>query len=473
MSVYAGPRPGHARDLRAEEAGILPLTPEEQYATPRRTFLPWYAGNVEWSGFVLGTLPVLLGLGFRWGLVALVVSMVLGAVPVAWLGMYGPSTGTAQIAQARGAFGKAIWVPGLAQVLSAIGWIAIGALFGAQAVQQLGLPFWAGMLIVVGVIAAIVIYGYEVQTWVLYFGSVLMTALFAVVVVQLFRHHTTMAPVTAHGTALIGAFVLMLAIGFSGPFSWLPYAGDYSRYVRADASRAKVFWYALAGMCISYLGVSVIGLAAASAIGSNSTVPGVWHLMGGGGYGDTAMVAIVFAAVVASSINGYSTTLAAQAAGIPLRRVWLAVAASVLALAGVWWLHTGSVASHFTNLLLFTAYWCAPLLGTLTFNLWYHRRVARRDYNADDMRELLDWRKLPAGRKSLAALVLGFCAMLPFMDNSVIDGPAAKTLAGADISYPVGFFAALFVCWVLYRFTPGEASQSGLAVVTARRKAAA
>ena len=117
---------------------------------------------------------------------------------------------------ARLPFGKTIVLPGAVQWLSSIAWDALVGLFGGQAAQLLfHVPFWLGVAIVLVLEGAISVFGYEfvhrVQEW----GSAILIVLFIVLTVKIFQHHVVLPHNTVHGTALVGAFVLMVTISLS------------------------------------------------------------------------------------------------------------------------------------------------------------------------------------------------------------------------------------------------------------------
>ena len=59
------------------------------------------------------------------------------------------------------------------------------------------------------------------------------------------------------------------------------------------------------------------------------------------------------------------------------------------------------------------------------------------------------------GWPALAALLVGFAAMVPFMNTGLVVGPVANALHGADLSFYVGFLVAGVVYSGLRRFKPG------------------
>ncbi len=89
-------------------------------------------------------------------------------------------------------------------------------------------------------------------------------------------------------------------------------------------------------------------------------------------------------------------------------------------------------------MLLFTAYWIAPFLAVVAID-WRDRR---NGVNRETLVHMLEWRNLRSGWPALLSLVVGFGLMVPFMDTGLIEGPVARHLDGADLSFVVGFVVA-------------------------------
>ena len=461
LTVFTGSRPSHVGDLQhLESAGILPVPESGRYGTARRMFATWLSPNLEISAVFIGALGPLLGLSAALSLAALGLGIVLGSLPVACLSTWGPLTGTGQVPFARLPFGKGIGLPGIIQALSAIGWIAIGALFGAQAAHLLfHIPFWLAAVLVVAATMAISIRGYEAALQAQKYGAIIMPVLFGILTVRLiFFHHLTLAHNTVHGGTLAGTFILMVTIAASGSFSWASYGSDYSRYLPERSSRAAVFWWTFAGLAVAFAWLGGIGVVAASVLGSQ-TAAGIRDLMGGGFLGGVALAAIVFAAVISSVLNDYSASLAFQSVSIRLKRPLLSVVTGAAAFGLVMWLNAGTAtAARFQNLLLLTAYWCAPFAAVIVIDWWQHR--AR--YSAGYVLGVITWEKLRAGWPALIAFAAGCAAMVPFMNTYYVVGPAARAMDGADISYIVGIVVAggLYL-WLRWYATAPAAAPSG------------
>ena len=279
-TVFAGTRPTHHGDLIIESHGMAPIPEDQRYGSSWRNFTVWFAPNMELSGVFTGTLAFTLGLGFWSGFAAIVIGVVLGAVPVGLLATLGPKTGMGQLPLARLSFGRRIALPAALQWLSALAWDGLVGLFGAQGVQLLfHVPFAVGALIVLALEGLVGFLGYEVihclETW----GSAILAVLFVVLSVRIVHYGRIPLHSTVHGGDAIGAFVLMSTIAFSGAFSWASYAADYSRYQEKETPSWSIFWWTFGGLCASYIWTYAIGLAGASTEQSNSggcPLPGGW-----------------------------------------------------------------------------------------------------------------------------------------------------------------------------------------------------
>ena len=417
---------------------MAPIPEDQRYGSSWRNFTVWFAPNMELSGVFTGTLAFTLGLGFWPGLVAIVIGVVIGAVPVGLLATLGPKTGMGQLPLARLPFGRSVALPAAVQWLSALAWDGLVGLFGAQGVQLLfHVPFAVGVLIVLALEGLVGFLGYEVIHQLETLGSAILAVLFVVLSVRILQHGHIPLHSTVHGGAAIGAFVLMTTIAFSGAFSWASYAADYSRYQDKKSPSSPIFWWTLGGLCASYIWTYAIGLAGARVL-SNQTAAGVRSLVGGGTVGALALVIIVFGAITSNAMNDYSGSLALQASGVRLKRNWSAAGGTMIAFGVILWLHGGDTSARFQSVLLFSAYWIAPFLAIVLID-WLDRGGT---VTFEGRCSLMDLKNLNAGWTALVSLIVGSGAMVPFMNTGLVVGPVATWLDGADLSFYVGFAVA-------------------------------
>ena len=434
--AYAGRMPSHAGDLAVETHGIAPVPVGNRYGRAGRLFTVWFAPQVNMTVLFTGTLAFTLGLGFWLGLLAMAIGTMLGCLAVAYLSTWGPRTGTAQLPQARMAFGSTVAVVAVIQWLSAIAWDGLVGIFGGEALAALlDIPFWVAVLIVLTTQGVVGIFGYEVIHRLQAVMTVILAITFTVFAIRLLGGHEVITAPTAAGPGLAAAFVMEVTIALSVSISWASYASDYSRYLPARTSRAAVFGYTFAGLGLAYFAVQAIGIAAGPMVADQSA-EGVRSVMGGGVLGALALLAIAFGAVAANAMNDYSGSLAMQTIGVKVRRPVSAALVAVMAFGLIMWLNAGDLTERFQGVLLFISYWVPAFVAIVAID--WRRRSAGRD--------LIDPASETTSRAdAMAAMVsfaVAFAAAIPFMNTSLIVGPVATWLHGADLAYFVNFFVA-------------------------------
>lgn len=436
---FSGRTPNGAGDLSVETHGIAPIPADRRYGTPGRLFTVWFAPQVNMTGVFTGALAITFGLGFWRGLLAMVIGTVLGGLLVGYLSTWGPRTGTAQLPAARMAFGGTVAVPAALQWVSSIAWDAMVGLFGGEALSVLlGIPFWAAVVIVLGVQGVVGFFGYEVIHRLQAVLTVVLFVTFVVFAYRLVAGHDVVTPATVHGADLVGAFVLEVTVALSLSVSWASYAADFSRYLPAESSRAKVFGYTFGGMVLAYVFVQGIGIAAGDLV-SEHTADGVRAVMGGGFVGALALLVIALASVGSGVMNDYSGSLALQTLGVRVRRPVSAVVVTVLSVGLILWLHSADTSERFLNVLLLVGYWI-PAFAAIVVVDWLHRSRGR--LTVDPAVEHTDRRDAGA---ALLVFVVAYGAAMPFMNTSLIAGPVAVAWHGADIAYFVNFLVALLL----------------------------
>ncbi|MGY4709937.1 purine-cytosine permease family protein [Mycolicibacterium sp. CBM1] len=428
--------PSRSGDMAVETHGIAPIPADNRYGTARRLFTVWFAPQVNMTVVFTGTLAVILGLGFWLGLLAMVIGTVAGSLAVAYLSTWGPRTGTAQLPNARMAFGGTVAVVAVIQWLSSIAWDGLVGLFGGEALTELlGIPFWLAVVVVLAAQGVVGVFGYEVIHRMQAVMTVVLIATFAVFAWKLIGGHEVVSAPTLAGADLAGAFVLEVTIALSLAISWASYASDYSRYLPVGTSRPAVFGYTFAGLAMAYIAVQSIGVAAAGTL-TDQTAAGVRQIMGGGALGAVALLVIALGSVASNAMNDYSGSLALQTVGVRVRRPVSAVVVVIIAFALITWLHSGDLASRFQGVLLFVSYWIPAFVAIVAID-WRYRSAGRDVVNpAQEPTAHCD------AVVALVTFVVAFAAAIPFMHTNLIVGPVASALHGADLAYFVNFLVA-------------------------------
>ena len=434
--TFSGRMPTHPGDFTVETHGIAPVPLTNRYGDARRLFTVWFAPQVNMTVLFTGTLAAALGLGFWWGLLAMVIGTALGCVAVAYLSTWGPRTGTAQLPHARMAFGSTVAVVAVIQWLSAIAWDGLVGLFGGEALTALlGIPFWLAVLIVLAAQATLGIFGYEVIHRIQAVMTVVLALTFVVFAIRLLGGHRVITPPTVTGADLAAAFVMEVTIALSLGISWASYASDYSRYLPVTTSRRAVFGFTFAGLMPAYTAVQAIGIAAGETV-TDQTAEGIRSVMGGGLFGALALVVIALGSIASNAMNDYSGSLALQTVGVKIRRPLSAAAVAVVAFLLIMWLHAGDLTERFQGVLLFISYWIPAFVAIVTID--WRRRSAGRDLvnPATEITQRSD------AHAALLIFAVAFAVAVPFMHTSLFTGPVATWLHGADLAYFVNFGVA-------------------------------
>jgi NCS1 family nucleobase:cation symporter-1 len=351
------------------------------------------------------------------------------------------------------AFGGGVVLPAVLQWLGTIAWDALVGLFGGQALSLLlGIPFWLAVLVVLAVQGAAGFFGYEVIHRMQAVLTVVLFVTFVVFAVKLVGGHAIVTPASISGADLAGAFVLEVTIAFSLAVSWASYAADFSRYLPADSSRARVFGFTFAGIVLAYIFIQGIGVAAGDVV-SEQTAEGVRSVMGGGLLGGLALLIIALASVGSGVMNDYSGSLALQTIGVRVRRPVSAVIVAALAYPLILWLNGADTATRFQDVLLLVSYWIPAFVSIIVVD-WLLRVRGRTTINPAE--EPTDRRDAVA---AVIVFLLAYAAAIPFMHTSLIEGPIAKAWHGADIAYFVNLVVAAVV-YGCYRVVRGRTSAS-------------
>jgi nucleobase:cation symporter-1, NCS1 family len=454
--------PTRSGDLSVEWRGIQPVPATARYGRPQRMGGFWFAAQLLPVPFFIGALggTSFIGLSFWTAAVAIVVGNVLGNAIVAALSVMGPRTGVAQIPLARAAFGRSVTVVGLLAYVVSIVFLALGAVFGAEALETLfGLPFVVDLILVFALEGLISVVGYELlhkyETVTAVLSGIGFLVLMIVVLSKVGDIHIA---ATAHGAVAVGSFVLMAAIAFSYSIAWAPYAADYCRYLPENVSSRSLMAWVFGGLTVGCVWIEILGLAAGSLLSTNvSQMRGVFDLMGGGILGYAVLLAIYLGVVANLTATDYSAGLQILSTGVKVPRPWVTGASAVIAFVLTLWLHSGGdLLSKAENLILLVTYWIGPFVGIVAVHWWRHS--VRSHVEAARM----PFGQLPSGIAALISLVVGFVVCLPFSDTTqgaelaahggilnTLFGSISNGLDGADLAYPVGILVGALVYAVL------------------------
>ena len=449
-------------ELPIEWRGVLPVPVRARHGRPRQLIPFWFALQLFPVAFFLGAIgaEAFIGLAFWENLLIIVVVNAVAAAVVGAVSTMGPRTGAAQLPLARAPFGRGVLLPGLLASATNIVFVALGAVYGAQALRVLitALPFTVALVVVFALEALICVVGYELLHRYERLTALLSGLGFlAIGIAILTKAGRISVPQTVHGGALVGSCLLMGAIIFGFAFPWLTAASDYCRYLPQDTPRRRVSGSVCLGLSAGCILIEVMGLAAASILDPHvSQMKSLFDLLGGGVLGYAVLAAIGIGVVANITASNYSIGLELASTGLRLRRPLLTAAAAGLAFALTVWLHSGNLLTKAENLVLIATYWTAPFCAIIAIH-WWRNTVSQHVAAVTSPVS-----RLPSGWRAVVALAVGFLASLPFSNTTegatlaahggvlkILFGSVSNHINGGDLAYPVGILVGGLVYWLL------------------------
>jgi purine-cytosine permease-like protein len=254
--VGRGASPGVPRPkvTEVEQHGIDTIPPEHRHSRPLDLFRIQFGGANTFATVILGTFPILLGLSLWEAIAATVLGVVVGAMFLMPMGLFGPLTGTNNAVSSGAHFGVRGRVVGsFLSLLTAIAfysisvWVSgdavVGALVRLTGVHDSDLLRGIVYAVLGAIVIVVVIYGYAFMLLVNKVVVVGNTALILLGGVaysgQLDLGYDPGADAYALGS-FWPTFVLSALIVMGNPISFGAFLGDWSRYIPAGTSPRRL-----------------------------------------------------------------------------------------------------------------------------------------------------------------------------------------------------------------------------------------
>jgi nucleobase:cation symporter-1, NCS1 family len=441
-----------------EARGVEIIPPEERRGTVRALGPFWFSGNAGPICAAIGLIPVALGLNLTWAIVSIVVGTAAGAALMAGHAVQGPRLGVPQMIQSRAQFGLyGAAIPVAVTLCIYVGYAILGGILAGDALASiLHVSTDLGIVIanVVGFVVAV--FGYHF----LHRCAKIASALFVItgiavtvaLIVKVPSHSFT------GGTFTFTAFLTSASICAVNMLTWSPYTSDYTRYLPADVSGSRAFWYTWAGAFSGGTWASLIG-AMAGIVAVRAATANLPGYVGSLFAGISALVTLGFVLgqlLINNSANFYGSFLVVVTLVKPtgtegmsprtvaLQRTGVAAVATAIAI-GVGIAAASSIITDLTNTMTLLAAILVPWAGiNLTdYYLVRHGRYAVREFFTRNGQHGL------VNKRTIGIYVVTICVVLLFVNASFYEAPVAKALNGADISWIVGLLLGAVLYYVL------------------------
>jgi purine-cytosine permease-like protein len=242
------------RATEVEQHGIDTIPPEHRHSGPLDLFRIQFGGANTFATVILGTFPVLLGLSLWQAVAATVVGVVVGALILMPMGLFGPVTGTNNAVSSGAHFGVRGRVLGsFLSLLTAIAfysisvWVSGDALVGALVrltdIEDSDLLRGVIYGVLGAIVIVVVVYGYA---FMLLVNKVVVVGNTVLILLGAFAYSgkIDLGYDPGAGAYALGSFwptfVLSALIVMGNPISFGAFLGDWSRYIPKGTSEASV-----------------------------------------------------------------------------------------------------------------------------------------------------------------------------------------------------------------------------------------
>ncbi|MDE1164093.1 MAG: cytosine permease [Pseudomonas sp.] len=265
-----------------ETNGVEQIPDHERTAKPLDLFRLIFGGANTFSTAVLGSFPVLFGLSFQAGLVAILLGTLVGAIILAPMGLFGPINGTNNAVSSGAHFGVHGRIVGsFLSLLTAIAffslsvWSSGDALVGG-AKRLVGLPetdlslgLTYGLFAVL--VLAVCIYGFRFMLWVnkiaVWTASILFVLGFFAFSGQF---DSQFAGTVSQGQAgFWAAFIGASLVAMSNPISFGAFLGDWSRYIPRNTPKGRILGAVILAQLATLL-PALFGLVTATIVAAHA-----------------------------------------------------------------------------------------------------------------------------------------------------------------------------------------------------------
>lgn len=440
--------------------GIEPIPDDSRDCSPWELFWIWSGANIAPINWVLGALGITLGLSLVETLIVVAAGNLIGCTVFGIFNVIGHRTAVNQMVLGRAPFGRlGAVVPGVVQFFLTMGWVGVNTWVVLDLVMailaEVGVTggVWLDFVVASGIMAVqlgLALYGfYAIRSFEKYTvpATVLvMAAMTAMAIATTDVNWSLAGTALQPGEKFTAITQLLTAIGIGWGLTWIPYASDYSRFVRKSATPRTVFWSSSLGMYIPTVWLAALGACLASA--GNGSDPSTLVVGTFGVMAIPVLLLLIHGPIATNILNLYSCSLAALSIGVRAARWKVTLIAGVVASAVLAvFVNADSFAHAFDNWMVSILVWISPWAAIMLVDYLVLRRGA---LDVGSLYGAEHGRYNAAGLISLAAgIVAGWSwqyGLVPAMQ-----GPLATALGNTDFSWLSGSLVAGGLYYALSR----------------------
>lgn len=312
--------------------------------------LIWFGAGVSIAEIITGT--YLAPLGFKTGIIAIILGHIIGCVMLFLAGLIGGQTGKSSMETAAISFGKkGSSFFAVMNVLQLVGWTGImiyDASLSAETIFSAGAKLLA--LIIGGLIIVWILVGMKTLEKINVVAMLSLFVLTIVLCVQIMKNA---------GAAVIGASDAMtfggaVELAVAMPLSWYPVISDYTRYAEKPFAATLVSTITY-GLVSSWM--FIIGMGAAIFTETSD----VAQIMVKAGLGIAGLIIVVFSTVTTTFLDAFSAGVSSVSVYGKINEKHGAVVATVIGTVGACLINMDDI----TNFLYLIGSVFAPMIAVL------------------------------------------------------------------------------------------------------------
>ncbi|MFD1708048.1 purine-cytosine permease family protein [Siminovitchia sediminis] len=454
---------------KLEIKGIDYIPENERNSTPLNVFFVIVGAQFSYPIMLLGTLPVIFGLGWWSSFFALTVGLLIGSIIIGPIAALGTKTGTNSIVSSGAHFGtRGRVISSVLTIFIGLGFYALAIWTGAQSLAfgshrlfnwEVGTgTLVIGAVIITAITIAAAIYGQSIVLSIEKFGTwIVGTLLVLSVIVFLPQFDVSYQG----GNYILGSFwptwLLSVSVGLSLPISYTPFLNDYARYVPNKSDTRHIRLATSLGM---FVGCWISLVIAAYLMTTLKTIdtPFVEGIIEQSPVWFTVPLILIglFGSISQGSFALYGSGLGLESIGWGLKRIPTTIIVSIAAIVLIYlavfvYNLIDAINGFVTIIIVAVSPWMAiNLVGYYLFKGQYSPMELHQSSNGKYWYS--NGFNLPAVSSWVIAVIVG----LLFTNTTVFVGPFSDAFGGIDVSFVASAIVALVLFYVFSKKSNGN-----------------
>jgi len=448
--------------------GVRPVPPELRRLSGLDFAVLWGDLSIGLLVLVTGALLVVLGMGLRDAVLAILVGSLIGCVPLAMVGAAGAREGIPGMVLFRPVLGiRGSYVPSALNLAQLVGWTAfefwaMARVANGVSDRLLGLDAYLLWLAAVATLATLLALGgpiLVVRRWLERFAVYVVAGVAGFLTYRVLAAADLATLWTRPGEGGL-PFWLGVDLVVVMPLSWLPLVADYNRFARRGVSS---FWGTYLGYLVGNLWFYALGAFLVAAMGAGATVEGIGDAIAALAGGSIVLLVLLVGETDQAFANIYSSAVTIQNVLPRARQRTLILVVAGVAFVLAWFLSMDTY--EFFLFLIGSVF--VPLFGV--FAAEYFLNLGRR-LEGDELFERGGpyWYRGGLNWRALVPWALGFlvyqwsvptgpqwwkdAVQMVFQDWLHLPFRPAGSPAGASIpSFATAFVLSLGLAWLFRR----------------------